>query len=57
MMNGQKHHVIPAPLGHALYNSLKEPRRLIWYDGGHGDIPHEQIGEMQRFFEQHLRAD
>ncbi|MHB8576296.1 MAG: alpha/beta hydrolase [Dehalococcoidia bacterium] len=57
MVNGSKDTVIPAPLGYALYNSLREPRRIIWYDGGHGDIPHEQIHAMRAFFLEHLRPD
>lgn len=57
MVNGLKDQVIPAALGHVLFNSLKEPRRIIWYDGGHGDIPREHIHDMRLFFDQHLRPD
>lgn len=57
MVNGLKDQVIPAALGHVLFNSLKEPRRIIWYDGGHGQIPREHIHDMRLFFDQHLRPD
>jgi cephalosporin-C deacetylase-like acetyl esterase len=57
MVNGLKDEVIPAALGHILFNSLREPRRIIWYEGGHGDVPHEHIHAMREFFEVHLRAD
>ncbi len=57
MVNGLKDQVIPAPLGHILYGALKEPKQIIWYDGGHGEIPHEHFQGMLRFFEEQLRAD
>lgn len=57
MVNALKDQVIPAPLGHALFNALREPKRIAWFDGGHGDVPHEQIHAMRAFLEQQLRAD
>jgi cephalosporin-C deacetylase-like acetyl esterase len=57
MVNALKDKVIPAPLGHALFNGLREPKRIIWFDGGHGDVPHEHIHAMREFLEEHLRAD
>ena len=57
MVNGRKDEVIPAALGHVLFNALQEPRQIVWYDGGHGDVPHEHIHEMRAFFLQHLRPD
>lgn len=50
MINGTRDQIIPAAAGHVLYNVLGEPRRVIWYDGGHGDIPCEAIGELRDFF-------
>lgn len=57
MVNGLKDEIVPPALGHMLYNSLKEPRRAIWYDGGHGDIPHEHIHTMRQFLLETLRPD
>jgi dipeptidyl aminopeptidase/acylaminoacyl peptidase len=57
MVNGLKDEIIPPVLGHVLYNSLREPRRAIWYEGGHGEIPHEHIHEMRKFLEGALRPD
>ena len=51
MVNGLHDEVIPALAGHVLYNSLKEPRRIIWFDGGHGNIPREHIRDMRVFIE------
>jgi fermentation-respiration switch protein FrsA (DUF1100 family) len=53
-VNGTRDPVIPPALGHALYGCLREPKRAIWYDGGHGDIPHQHIHEMRAFLEEHL---
>jgi len=55
MVNGLKDEVIPPALGHMLYNSLNEPRRAIWYDGGHGDIPHAHLQAMREFLLETLR--
>jgi uncharacterized protein len=57
MVNGRHDSIIPAPLGHALFAALKEPRTALWYDGDHGDIPREHIHAMRQFFLQHLRPD
>lgn len=57
MVNGLSDMVIPAALGYVLYGALKEPKRIIWYDGGHGAIPHEHIHAMLQFFAEHLPAE
>lgn len=55
MVNGLQDQVIPAALGHVLFNSLREPRKIIWYDGGHGEIPRQHIHDMRSFLMEHLR--
>ncbi len=57
MVNGTQDAIIPPVLGQALFSALREPRRVIWYDGGHGDIPCEDIHEMRRFLLETLRPD
>ncbi|HLZ71618.1 MAG TPA: acetylxylan esterase [Dehalococcoidia bacterium] len=57
MVNGTQDAIIPPVLGHALFSALKEPRRAIWYEGGHGDIPRDDIDEMRRFLLETLRPD
>jgi cephalosporin-C deacetylase-like acetyl esterase len=55
MVNGQRDTIIPAPAGHLLYGLLGEPKRIIWYDGGHGDIPRDSVDEMRAFLAATLR--
>jgi len=57
MVNGTQDMIIPPVLGQALFGALKEPRRVIWYDGGHGDIPRDDLHEMRRFLLETLRPD
>jgi dienelactone hydrolase len=57
MVNGTQDTIIPPVLGHALFSALKEPRRAIWYDGGHGDIPRDDIHAMRAFLLETLRPD
>lgn len=57
MVNGTQDTIIPPVLGHALFSALKEPRRVIWYDGGHGDIPRDDIHAMRAFLLETLRPD
>jgi cephalosporin-C deacetylase-like acetyl esterase len=54
MVNGLRDQIIPAAAGHVLFGLLGEPKRIIWYDGGHGDIPRDTADEMRAFFASHL---
>jgi cephalosporin-C deacetylase-like acetyl esterase len=53
-VNGQTDEVVPAALGHMLHGALAEPKRVIWYPGGHDGIPEETVAEMRLFLEQAL---
>lgn len=55
MVNGARDTIIPAPAGHLLHGLLGEPKRIIWYDGGHGDIPRETVDEIRAFLTETLR--
>lgn len=57
LINGTHDEIIPPAAGHVLFSVLGEPRRIIWYDGGHGDIPRETIGELRDFLADALRPD
>lgn len=35
MVNGKQDQIIPARCAEALHNAAEEPKRVIWYDGGH----------------------
>jgi fermentation-respiration switch protein FrsA (DUF1100 family) len=56
MVNGTRDSIIPAPLGHALYGVLREPKRILWYEGEHGEVPPAQVHQMRVFLEESLRV-
>lgn len=53
-VNGTRDQVVPAALGHMLQSTLAEPKRMLWYDGGHGELPRDTAEEMHGFFAQAL---
>jgi uncharacterized protein len=53
-VNGATDSVVPAALGHMLHGALAEPKRIVWYDGGHNGIPESALAEMRHFLEHHL---
>lgn len=55
MVNGTRDQIIAPAAGHLLFGLLGEPKRIIWYDGGHGDIPRETVEEMRAFLAPHLQ--
>lgn len=50
-VNGTADSVVPAALGHMLHSALAEPKRVVWYDGGHDGIPESVLAEMRAFLE------
>src|SRR5579875_17551 len=56
MVNGTRDEIMPPAVGHLLYGLLGEPKRIIWYEGGHGDVPPEVVGEVRAFFAETLGA-
>jgi cephalosporin-C deacetylase-like acetyl esterase len=56
MVNGLRDSVVPAATGHVLFNALKAPKRILWYDGDHASIPREHLHEMRIFLEGGLAA-
>lgn len=57
MLNAMRDTLLPPPLGHILYNALKEPKEIHWYDGPHGDIPQGEFDWIRRFFSAQLCGD
>ena len=49
-VNGLADEVIPALLGHMLQGALREPKEMVWYAGGHGELPDDTVATMRRFF-------
>lgn len=48
-VNSETDQIIPAALGHMLYGALHEPKRAIWYQGQHGEVPDDVLREMRLF--------
>jgi dienelactone hydrolase len=55
MLNGKQDKTIPVEAAQALFDAAGEPKRIVWYDAGHTDLPPgEVMGETLRFFSQNL---
>jgi len=54
MINGAKDEIVPKAATEALYEAAREPKRIIWYDCGHIDLPDEYLDEMTGFFDAEL---
>ncbi|MFN8556537.1 MAG: hypothetical protein U0531_04015 [Dehalococcoidia bacterium] len=44
----------PLPLAYMLHGALREPKKVIWYPGGHGELPDDALDAMRRFLEHAL---
>lgn len=53
-VNSETDEVIPAALGHMLYSALNDPKRAIWFQGVHGEIPDDVLREIRQFLEEAL---
>ena len=54
MINAAHDEIIPREATDALFEAAREPKRIIWYDCGHAELPDEYLGEMKRFFDAEL---
>ncbi len=54
MINGAKDEIVPKAATEVLYEAAREPKRIIWYDCGHTDLPDEYLDEMTGFFDSAL---
>ena len=54
MINGSRDEIIPKPATEALFAAARDPKRIIWYDCGHIDLPDEYLEEMKTFFDTEL---
>lgn len=55
-VNGTADQTVPAALGHMLHSALREPKRVIWYPGRHGELPEATVAEMRLFLQDALKA-
>jgi fermentation-respiration switch protein FrsA (DUF1100 family) len=56
-VNSETDQVVPAALGHMLYSALAEPKRIIWFQGAHGEFPDDVLREMRLFLTDSLDLD
>jgi cephalosporin-C deacetylase-like acetyl esterase len=54
MVSAAEDAVIPRASTEALYNAAGDPKRNVWYDCGHADLPDEYLKEMTAFFDSAL---
>lgn len=51
MINGRHDEVVLPEAAECLFAALAEPKRLVWYDGGHTEMRGAQYREMVEFFQ------
>ena len=54
MLNGRADPLISAAAAQRLYDTAKDPKRIIWYDTGHTVPVDEAVKELTSFLEEHV---
>ncbi len=54
MQNASHDFVITRAATEALFEAALEPKRIIWYDCGHADLPEQCLEDMRQFFDAQL---
>ena len=54
MISAANDEIIPRASTEALYEAAGDPKRNVWYDCGHANLPDEYLDEMIRFFDSEL---
>ena len=54
MVNGLKDELVTPAAGQALFDALGEPKRIVWYDGGHTAIGGRELKEIWTFLRETL---
>ncbi|MCX7925786.1 MAG: alpha/beta fold hydrolase [Fimbriimonadales bacterium] len=58
-INGDADDVVPVESNKALHNAAREPKKVVWYKGGHVPPPSDWftvIGEVTRWLDTHLKG-
>jgi len=55
MINAASDQIVPRAATEALFEAAAEPKRIVWYDCGHADLPDAYLEEMKRFFDIELQ--
>ncbi len=50
MINAADDDVVPKAATEALFKAARDPKRIVWYDCGHADLPDEYLDELTEFF-------
>jgi dienelactone hydrolase len=54
MINGRRDEIVSPAAAQALFDALGEPKRIIWFDGGHTDIRGEHLKAAEAFLRERL---
>jgi dienelactone hydrolase len=54
MVNGLRDETVTPAAAEALYAALAEPKRIVWYDGGHTEIGGRELKEIWAFLQENL---
>jgi len=55
MLNGKNDRVVPPAWAERLYEAAGEPKRIVWYESGHTDLPQEEVArEIGEFMAEHV---
>jgi dienelactone hydrolase len=55
MLNALHDQIVPRAATEALFEAAREPKKIIWYDCGHADLPERILDDMTGFFDAELR--
>ena len=54
MINGRQDAVVAPASGQTLFDAFKEPKQIIWYDGGHEDMRGPELKQLWAFLRTHV---
>ncbi len=55
MLNAMHDQIVPRAATEALFEAAREPKKIIWYDCGHADLPDKMLDDITEFFDAELR--
>jgi dienelactone hydrolase len=53
-VNAMRDETVPRELAEALHSAAREPKKVLWFDCGHDDLPGDALKAMWEFLEPHL---
>lgn len=56
MVNGEQDRIIPPSAARTLHAAAKEPKTIIWYEGGHVDFPPDVLAQFAQWIEDRLAS-